>query len=248
MRWPFSTEGQSGLWLRRRVCPAPAEPLRLGSNLPVASFPKRQALSFVTPIGSCLLYDLRYHPTLYNLGILNLKARRRFNIDGEVVDEPKQAAETQRSTVQGTDTALVQRETVVLFVDLVESVRLMREQEARTVHRWADFIRKVNEVILPRFDGVVVKNLGDGLMARFETVLGAVKAAGEMHRLIDSLNAGIPENQHFHLRAGVNAAIAWSDGADIYGTGVNLAARLATLASPGEQGCSTLSTERHGEY
>jgi adenylate cyclase len=150
------------------------------------------------------------------------------------VDEPKQAAETQRSTVQGTDTALVQRETVVLFVDLVESVRLMREQEARTVHRWADFIRKVNEVILPRFDGVVVKNLGDGLMARFETVLGAVKAAGEMHRLIDSLNAGIPENQHFHLRAGVNAAIAWSDGADIYGTGVNLAARLATLASPGE--------------
>lgn len=150
------------------------------------------------------------------------------------MNEEKHAAQTEHSSARGAGIGLVQRETVVLFADLVESVRLMREQEARTVHRWADFVRKVNEVILPRFDRVIVKNLGDGLMVRFETVPDAVNAAGEMHRLIDALNVGIPEDQHFHLRAGVNAAMAWSDGADIYGTGVNLAARLATLAGPGE--------------
>ena len=150
------------------------------------------------------------------------------------MNEEKHAAQTEHSSARGAGIGLVQRETVVLFADLVESVRLMREQEARTVHRWADFVRKVNEVILPRFNRVIVKNLGDGLMVRFETVPDAVNAAGEMHRLIDALNVGFPEDQHFHLRAGVNAAMAWSDGADIYGTGVNLAARLATLAGPGE--------------
>ena len=65
-----------------------------------------------------------------------------------------------------------------------------------------------------------------------------------MHRTLDVQNAGIPEDQHFHLRAGVNAAMAWSDGLDIYGTGVNLAARLATLAGPGETIASASAHEQ----
>jgi adenylate cyclase len=150
------------------------------------------------------------------------------------VGEEKQAARSEHSDDRDEGVGLVRQETVVLLVDLVESVRLMREDEAFTVRRWADFIRKVTGVILPRCDGIMVKGLGDGLMARFETVPDAVNAAGEMHRLVTALNVGIPEGQHFHLRAGVNAATAWSDGSDFYGTGVNLAARLATLAGPGE--------------
>jgi TolB-like protein len=55
-----------------------------------------------------------------------------------------------------------------------------------------------------------------------------------MHRTLAAQNVSLPEGQHFHVRAGINAAMAWSDGIDIYGTGVNLAARLATLAGPGE--------------
>ena len=58
----------------------------------------------------------------------------------------------------------------VLLVDLVESVRLMREHEASTVRRWADFVGVVTTLILPRHHGVLVKSLGDGLLARFETV------------------------------------------------------------------------------
>ena len=139
---------------------------------------------------------------------------------------------------------LVRQETVVLLVDLVELVRLMREHEDFTVRRWADFVGIVTTEILPRYRGVLVKSLGDGLMARFETVPDAVDAAAEMHRTLAAQNVGMPEDQHFHLRAGINAAMAWSDGIDIYGTGVNLAARLATLAGPGETIASASAHEQ----
>lgn len=150
----------------------------------------------------------------------------------DAVDKGKDAAPAELSSVRVA--GLVRQETVVLLIDLVESVRLMQEHEAFTVSRWADFVRIVTGEILPRHRGVMVKSLGDGLMARFETVPDAADAAAEMHRTLAEQNAPLPENQHFHLRAGINAAMAWSDGIDIYGTGVNLAARLATLAGPGE--------------
>jgi len=179
--------------------------------------------------------------TQYEILILSANL---FNIDGDGVDDGKLAARPEPSDDQDAGIGLVRRETVLLLVDLVESVRLMREHEAFTVRRWTDFFRKVTEQILPRFRGVMVKNLGDGLMAHFETVPDAVDAAGEMHRLLAALNVSIPENQHFHLRAGVNAAMAWSDGTDFYGTGVNLAARLATLAGPGETIASASAHEK----
>jgi adenylate cyclase len=133
-----------------------------------------------------------------------------------------------------TGSELVQLDTVVLLVDLVESVRLMQEHEAFAVRRWTDFVHIATAEILPRRRGVLVKSLGDGLLARFDTVRDAVEASADMHRTVDAQNVGLPEDQHFHLRAGINAAAAWSNGIDIYGTGVNLAARLATLAGPGE--------------
>ncbi|MDP1581871.1 MAG: adenylate/guanylate cyclase domain-containing protein [Bradyrhizobium sp.] len=165
-----------------------------------------------------------------------------MNDDAAHKDEKQPA--TERSGVRDAGAALVRQATVVLLVDLVESVRLMREHEAATVRRWADFVRIVTEEILPRHRGVMVKSLGDGLMARFETVPDAVDAAGDMHRTLFAQNAGFPEDQHFHLRAGVNAAMTWSDGIDIYGTGVNLAARLATLAGPGETIASASAHEQ----
>jgi class 3 adenylate cyclase/TolB-like protein len=154
--------------------------------------------------------------------------------DDAVDKREEQAARPERSEVRNADVGFVQQETVVLLVDLVESVRLMREYEAYTVRRWADFVRIAAAEIIPRHRGVLVNNVGDGLLARFETVLDAVNAAAGMHWTLAAQNAGIPEHQHLHLRAGVNAAMAWSDGTVIYGTGVNLAARLATLAGPDE--------------
>ncbi|KYK50366.1 hypothetical protein A1D31_39005 [Bradyrhizobium liaoningense] len=139
---------------------------------------------------------------------------------------------------------LVQQDTVVLLVDLVESVRLMREHEASAVRRWTDFVQLATSQILPRYRGGLVKSLGDGLMARFESVADAVNAAADMHRSIAVQNSGRPEHQHFQLRAGINASTAWSDGIDFYGTGINLAARLATLAGPGETIASEAAHEQ----
>jgi adenylate cyclase len=156
----------------------------------------------------------------------------------------EQAARIERSDVQGTATGLVRQETVVLLVDLVESVRLMQEHETSTIIRWAAFVREVFAEILPRHRGIMVKSLGDGLLARFDAVPDAVNAAADMHRRLASHNAGVPGDQHFHLRAGINAATAWSDGTDIYGSGVNLAARLATLAGPGETIASASAQEQ----
>jgi class 3 adenylate cyclase/TolB-like protein len=155
-----------------------------------------------------------------------------------------QIAPTKLSDVRGTGIGLVRQETVVLLVDLVESVRLMQEHEASAVRRWADFVHVVITKILSRYRGVLVKSLGDGLLARFEAVPDAADAAAEMHRTLAAHNVGLPEDQHFHVRAGINAAMAWSDGLDIYGSGVNLAARLATLAGPGETIASASAHEQ----
>ena len=123
---------------------------------------------------------------------------------------------------------------VICFTDIVASTELL----TRLGDEAFDELRRRHFDVLARqvdaHGGDVVKSLGDGLMARFEAVHDAVDAAAELHRTLAAQNAGIPEDQHFHLRAGINAAMAWSDGIDIYGTGVNLAARLATLAGPGE--------------
>jgi adenylate cyclase len=166
----------------------------------------------------------------------------RISMSDDAVD--RAARPTERSDIRGTDVSLVRQETVVLLADLVESVRLMREHEAASVQRWADFVRGVVDDILPRHRGILLKSLGDGLLARFETVPDAVDAAAAMHRTLAKKNAGIPEDRHFHLRAGINAAMTWSDGIDIYGTGVNLAARLATLAGPGETIASASAHEQ----
>ncbi|MGF6432286.1 hypothetical protein [Bradyrhizobium elkanii] len=100
----------------------------------------------------------------------------------------------------------------MLLVDLVESVRLMQEHEDRAVRRRAEFVRIVDTQILPRYDGVMVKSLGDGLLTRFESVADAVNAAAEMHRTLSTQNAALPEDQHFHLSARLNAAMACCAG------------------------------------
>src|SRR5689334_23666631 len=141
-----------------------------------------------------------------------------MNGDAEDRDD-KVAGRTERSGAADAGASLVLQQTVVLLIDVVESVRLMSENEAATVHRWAEFVRLTTSDILPRHQGILVKSLGDGLLARFQTVRDAVNAASEMHRTLATRNAGVAEDQQLRLRAGVNAAMAWSDGIDIYGTG-----------------------------
>lgn len=123
---------------------------------------------------------------------------------------------------------------VVLVVDLVESVRLMEANEREVVQRWHNFVSHADSHTIARHQGRLVKSLGDGLMAEFEDIRPAVACAFALHDLMAQMNDGLPAGQHMVLRAGMHSALVYTDEFDIYGSGVNLAARVAGLAAPGE--------------
>ena len=127
-----------------------------------------------------------------------------------------------------------QRHKVVLVLDLVESVRLMAANEAAVINQWRGFMHHATTQVLPACHGRLVKSLGDGLLAEFDQPTEAVQAAMALHRYFAPLNETLPPAQQLHLRAGINATNLYVDENDVYGQGVNLAARVADLASPGE--------------
>ncbi|HKW80356.1 MAG TPA: adenylate/guanylate cyclase domain-containing protein [Casimicrobiaceae bacterium] len=122
----------------------------------------------------------------------------------------------------------------VLFVDLVESVRLMESNESDAVRRWRQLVAAVERDILPGHSGRLVKSMGDGLMLEFPSVQPALQAAFAIQRASADSNAGVTADRHMLLRMGAHVGQLIADERDIYGRGVNLAARLTTLAGPGE--------------
>jgi adenylate cyclase len=122
----------------------------------------------------------------------------------------------------------------LLFADVVESVRLMQENESGVVHRWRRFVALAEKEVLPPNRGRLVKSLGDGLLVEFPVVPPAVKAAFALQRAGQTLNVGVLPSQHILLRMGLHSGHLLADDHDVYGAGVNLAARLTGLAGPGE--------------
>lgn len=122
----------------------------------------------------------------------------------------------------------------VLVVDVVESVRLMEENEDDAVSRWRGIVEQVEHDVLPVHGGRLVKSLGDGLLLEFPRVQPAVNAAFAIQQTCNRANAGVPQQRQMLLRMGVQVSELIADEHDVYGRGVNLAARLSTLAGPGE--------------
>lgn len=122
----------------------------------------------------------------------------------------------------------------VVVIDMVESVRLMQSHELQTIERWRRFIHEVSTELLPALDGRMVKSLGDGLLLDFASVHCAVRAAWEAHQRIARYNDGPDAQASIHLRAGVHVADVVVTTGDLFGSGVNLTARLAALAAPGQ--------------
>jgi len=122
----------------------------------------------------------------------------------------------------------------ILFVDMVESVRLMEENEADVVRRWCQFVAAVERDILPSHAGRLVKSHGDGMLLEFPVVAAAVKAAFAIQQVVPDVNVGVESSQHILLRMGMHSGQLIADHHDLYGTGVNLASRLTGLAGPGE--------------
>ena len=123
---------------------------------------------------------------------------------------------------------------VVLVMDLVESVRLMAHNEASVVHHWHSFLQHAREEVLPLHGGRLVKSLGDGILVEFDEVAPAARATLQLHRYFDEANLNRSDDDKLWLRAGLNATHLYVDEHDVFGHGVNLAARVAGLAGPGE--------------
>lgn len=126
----------------------------------------------------------------------------------------------------------------VMFVDIVESVRLMDEHEQATLQRLRIlFSRLATEVATPLSasgTGRMVKSIGDGVMLIFDRVRDSVQAAFRTQCLSGQMNAGVPPEEQLLLRVSCHATDVVDAGFDVFGRGVNLAQRLATLAGPGE--------------
>ena len=126
------------------------------------------------------------------------------------------------------------RSATIVVVDVVESVRLIERDELGTVERWRSVVRAVTDRLLPEWGGRLVKSLGDGLMLEFDDVRPAAGVAFAIQRECERVNEGIDPDLSMRVRIGAHTGEHMVDGLDVYGHDVNLAARLTTLAGPGE--------------
>ena len=135
---------------------------------------------------------------------------------------------------------------IIAVVDVVESVRLMEQDEQAFIRRWQAFVAYVVQR-LPLDTGRMHKSLGDGLMLEFADPDGCLRAACAMQAWFSQGNANRAPADHMHLRIGAHLADYVADAYDIYGTDVNLATRIASLAGPGEIIISASLRQRLGE-
>ena len=121
----------------------------------------------------------------------------------------------------------------ILAADAAGYSRLMQDNEQATV-AMLDAYRAVFREQIEAHQGRVVDMAGDSVLAVFETATGAVQAALDVQRVLGERNDALPEARRMHFRIGVNLGevIGKPDGT-IYGDGVNIAARLENLGSPG---------------
>lgn len=122
----------------------------------------------------------------------------------------------------------------ILAADVVGYSRLMAEDEVGTLATLRMLHRDVLDPLITRFAGRLVKVMGDGVLVEFSSAVNAVQCAAELQQKIDALNKDRPAGSQLLLRIGINVGDVIVEGSDLYGDGVNIAARLEGIAGPGE--------------
>src|SRR5580700_2114086 len=132
-----------------------------------------------------------------------------------------------------TSAALKRRLTTILIADLAGYSRLMGGDEEGTHRRVRALFDEVLEPAIERHGGALIKKTGDGVLAEFVSVVEAVRCAIAVQRGVAEQNAGLSPDQNLAFGIGINLGDVIAEADDIYGDGVNIAARLETLAEPG---------------
>jgi len=121
----------------------------------------------------------------------------------------------------------------ILAADVVGYSRLMAEDEAGTLAALQQHRRTLIDPAIARHNGRMVKLMGDGALVEFASVVDAIACAAEIQEAMAEHNAGVAEARAIVFRIGINLGDVIVEGDDIYGGGVNVAARLEGLAEPG---------------
>src|SRR6516164_3086323 len=114
----------------------------------------------------------------------------------------------------------------ILAADVAGYSRLMGEDEEGTLAALKAIRRDLGDPKIAEHRGRIVKTTGDGLLVEFLSVVDAVRCAVEVQRAVLDSNAETPEDKRIVFRMGLNLGDVIIDGDDIYGDGVNIAARL----------------------
>lgn len=121
----------------------------------------------------------------------------------------------------------------VLAADVAGYTRMMQRDEDATMSSWYASRTEVIDPKIAKHKGRIVKLTGDGFLAEFPTVQDAVRCAVDMQTELVGQNNDVPDDRRMDFRMGVNLGDIIVDSEDIYGDGVNIAARLESLAEPG---------------
>jgi adenylate cyclase len=127
----------------------------------------------------------------------------------------------------------VRRLTAILAADVAGYSRLMGADEEGTHERLQAHLRELVNLKINEHRGRIVKNTGDGLLAEFASVVDAVRCAVEIQRGMAEREPEVPEERRIRFRIGINLGDVIVEEHDIFGDGVNIAARLEALAEPG---------------
>ncbi len=121
----------------------------------------------------------------------------------------------------------------ILAADVVGYSRLMGADEEGTLASLKMHRRELIDPKIAQHRGRIVKTTGDGMLVEFASAVDAVRCAMEIQRTMAERNIDFPEERRVEFRIGINVGDVIIDGADIFGDGVNIAARVEALARPG---------------
>ena len=121
----------------------------------------------------------------------------------------------------------------ILAADVVGYSRLMEQDEAGTLAALKERRKEVLEPLVARHQGRIFKITGDGVLVEFGSAVNAVQCAVDLQQGMAAANRDQPEDRRIVLRVGINLGDVMVEGSDLYGDGVNIAARLEAIAEPG---------------